>query len=211
MVKILGRPNASALRHDNIFLVGPAGAGKAAIGELLAEKIERPFFDSNAVMRDALKAPILEIYAHERESKFRKRERDIIGALVQQSGIVLTTDAGIVLDRANRRVLALYGTVVYLYATRDAQWRYFRQHLESSSDRPALRDKNPEAMLAQIECERVSCYVPGSEYNYYRAVLQELHDECDPLYRKAADHTVDVSDLTAEDACARVLEQLGLN
>ncbi len=210
MVEMRGQSRAPALRHGNIFLVGPAGAGKAAIGELLAAKTERAFFDSNAVVQDASESTILEIFGSGRESKFRMRERDIIAALVQQSGIVLTTDAGIVVDRANRHVLTIYGTVVYLHATRTSQWNHMKKYLEAPSSRPVLRDKHPEAVLAQIECEREPYHVPGSEYNYYRAVLKEMHDERDPLYREIASHTVDVSDLSAEEACARILKQLGL-
>ena len=99
---------------NNIFLIGPMGSGKTAVGRQMARLLGRPFLDSDHEIELRTGADIALIFEREGEAGFRKREREAIASLTMQSGIVLATGGGAVLDAENRRHLAERGWVAYL-------------------------------------------------------------------------------------------------
>ena len=193
-------------QHDNIFIVGPAGAGKVAIGKLLAKKTQRMFYDSDDILQEHAEASIVELYEREGEQGSMQREHDIILELAQQRRIVLATGAHTIMDSSTRRVLSTYGSAVYLHATPSAQWRHLEHYLNAGGTGSLLRDKDPESVIEQADDRRKAAPIPDIEHVYYRSVLKQMYDERDPLYRNISDHVVDVSDLTVRDACSRILE-----
>src|SRR5690606_9402487 len=102
---------------NNIFLVGPMGAGKTTIGRLLAEELGKQFYDSDQVIEERAGADISWIFDVEGEPGFRQRERAAIEDLCAQDNIVLATGGGAILAEENRRHLRARGFVVYLKAT----------------------------------------------------------------------------------------------
>ncbi len=138
----------------NIFLVGPMGAGKSAVGKQLARMLRREFHDSDAEIEARTGVDISFIFEKEGEAGFRRREREVIEALTALDGIVLATGGGVVLDPANRAALASRGLVVYLEASVDQQLERTRQ----SSHRPLLDTLDPAARLAKLLQERAPLY-----------------------------------------------------
>ncbi len=102
------------LGSTSIFLIGPMGSGKTAVGRALARTLGLPFHDSDAEVERRTGVDIPFIFEKEGESGFRAREREAIEALTQLPGIVLATGGGAVLSPENRRHLAERGCVVYL-------------------------------------------------------------------------------------------------
>ena len=111
-----------ASKLNNIFLVGPMGAGKTTIGRLLAEELHKEFFDSDQVIEERAGANISWIFDVEGESGFRVRERNVIQELCGYENIVLATGGGAVLAEQNRKNLRKGGVVVYLMATVVSRW-----------------------------------------------------------------------------------------
>jgi len=138
----------------NIFLVGPMGAGKSAVGRQLARMLKRDFYDSDAEIEARTGVDIPFIFEKEGESGFRRREREVIDALTALDGIVLATGGGAVLDPGNRELLASRGLVVYLDASVDQQLERTRL----SSHRPLLDTPNPAERLAILMQERAPIY-----------------------------------------------------
>ncbi len=138
----------------NIFLVGPMGAGKSAVGRRLARLLSREFHDSDAVIEARTGVDIAYIFEKEGEAGFRRREREAIESLAALDGIVLATGGGAVLDPANREVLASRGVVVYLEASVEQQLERTR----SGGHRPLLKTPDPEARLAELMRERGPLY-----------------------------------------------------
>ena len=149
----------------NIFLVGPMGSGKSAVGSWLAGRLRCPFADSDRYIEEQTGVEIALIFEIEGEKGFREREEKALEHLCNQQGIVLATGGGAVLREQNRNALRRGGIVVYLQCDIDEQVRRTR----NTRNRPLLKS--------------------GSR----REVLEELMLRREPLYRKVADHVVDTT------------------
>ena len=146
---------------DNIFLIGPMGSGKTAVGRQLARVLGRPFVDTDHEIEQRTGADIPLIFEREGEAGFRKREREAIATLSGRTGIVLATGGGAVLDADNRRHLAQRGWVVYLETSVAQQ----AERAGRTRHRPMLSGADP------------------------RIRLEELMQVREPLYREIADFT----------------------
>lgn len=130
----------------SIFLIGPMGSGKSAVGRRLAKELGCEFVDSDDVIADRSGVDIPFIFEREGEDGFRQREARIIDELTQVPGIVLATGGGSAQDPANRAVLRSRGFVVYLHATVDQQLKRTRRGRE----RPMLKNGDPREILARL-------------------------------------------------------------
>ena len=150
------------MRYQNIFIVGPMGAGKSTVGRQLAEALGFEFKDSDQEIQRRTGVDIPTIFEYEGEEGFRNRERLVISELSEESGIVLATGGGAVLRADNRQDLTSRGVVIYLHCSPE------QQHSRTSRDRnrPLLHTDDPLARL------------------------RELMEERDPLYRQVADLVV---------------------
>lgn len=131
---------------DSIFLIGPMGAGKSAVGHKLAEDLGREFIDSDEVIEARTGVDIPYIFEREGEAGFRARERQVIDELTQRPGVVLATGGGAVQDAGSRALLGSRGRVVYLHASVEHQLRRIR----SSKQRPMLKGGDPREILEAL-------------------------------------------------------------
>ena len=107
---------------NNIFLVGLMGAGKTTVGRQLARRLRKRFVDCDHEIEARTGVSIPTIFEIEGEAGFRRRESAAIEALSQETGLVLATGGGAVLDPENRRNLKAGGWVVYLDVPPDILW-----------------------------------------------------------------------------------------
>lgn len=138
----------------SIFLVGPMGSGKTAVGRQLAERLGLQFFDSDAVIEERTGVDIAYIFEREGEAGFRLRERDVIDELTCTAGIVLATGGGAILLPENRERLAERGTVVFLDASVDQQLQRTRR----GRHRPLLSTADPRGKLEELMRVREPLY-----------------------------------------------------
>ena len=117
------RTEWNMLGKENIFLIGPMGSGKTAVGRHLARLLHFTFHDSDADIEARTGVDIAFIFEKEGEPGFRIREKESIERLTRLESIVLATGGGAVIDADNRRVLAERGVVVYLATSIDQQTR----------------------------------------------------------------------------------------
>ena len=132
---MLGRPN--------VYLIGPMGSGKTAVGRRLAALLGKRFFDSDAEIEARTGVDVRFIFEKEGEARFRQRERDVIADLTTLDGVVVATGGGAILDAANRERLANTGVVVYLETNIDTLVR----RTKSTKTRPLLLNDDPHAVL----------------------------------------------------------------
>lgn len=142
------------LGKRNVFLIGPMGSGKSAVGRLLARLLDAPFFDSDAEIEHRTGVDISYIFEREGEPGFREREREIIEELTALEPIVLATGGGAVLRAENRQHLADRGHVVYLQTSVEQQV----QRVRHARHRPLLANVDAEAKLAQLMQDRAALY-----------------------------------------------------
>lgn len=166
---------------DNIFLIGPMGAGKTTIGRQLARELKKEFIDSDQEIEDRTGANISWIFDVEGEAGFRQREKKIIEELTSRKGIVLATGGGAVLSPENRKYLHSRGTVVYLMATIGQQV----ERTKNDSRRPLIQN------VTDI-----------------KGKLKELMEIRDPLYREIADYVVMTNRRSPKSVSSDIVEQL---
>jgi shikimate kinase len=164
----------------SIFLVGMMGAGKTTIGRALAQRLRRPFVDTDRILVERTGVPIATIFEIEGEAGFRRRESAVLAEVAHEPGRVVATGGGIVLDPANRELMRAHGTVLYLRARVDSLW----ERLRHDTTRPLLATPQPREKLAG------------------------LLDQRDPLYREAAHLIVDTGPQSAANLVNRIVAAL---
>ena len=164
------------LGKRNVFLIGPMGSGKTAVGRALARLLDAPFYDSDAEIERRTGVDISFIFEKEGEAGFRQREREIIDALTQIEPVVLATGGGAVLLPENRQCLATRGAVVYLEASVEQQVHRVRH----ARHRPLLLNVDPETKLRQLMSERAPLYTGiadltvGTDGRKVQSVAEEI-------------------------------------
>jgi len=138
----------------SVFLVGPMGSGKSAVGKMLARLRGQRFIDSDVEIERRTGVDIPYIFEREGEAGFREREREVIDDLTRLPGIVLATGGGAILLPENREHLASRGRVVYLEAS-IAQQVERTQH---GRHRPLLLNTDPATRLAELMVVREPLY-----------------------------------------------------
>jgi len=137
-----------------VFLVGPMGSGKTAVGRQLARLTGLRFVDSDAEIERRTGVDIPYIFEREGEPGFRAREREVIADLTTIGGIVLATGGGAILAEENRRLLRERGTVVYLHTSVDQQVR----RTAHGRQRPLLLTADPRRRLEELMVIREPLY-----------------------------------------------------
>jgi len=165
-------------------LIGPPGAGKSAVGPILAELLGTSFRDTDADIAATAGQPVGDIFIDQGEQAFRELEHtaavsalDEHGALREHGG-VLALGSGAVLDAAIRQLLGGL-PVVYLAADFSTIAR------RTGFDRPRV-------------------VVPGNPRGRLRAMLEERR----PLYERLASFTVQTDDTDPADLADQIAAKL---
>lgn len=164
----------------SIVLIGMMGTGKSVVGKVLEEKTELHRFDTDEMISSKSKMPIDEIFKCQGELHFRDLETETLRSISPDEPAIIVTGGGIVLRAANIDLLRQLGTVVWL----DADRATLRARLRELSDRPLLQTANPEATLSELLAAR------------------------EPLYRRAADLRVDISQKAPREIADLILENI---
>ena len=171
------------LGKTSVFLVGPMGSGKTAVGRHLARVLQLPFHDSDAEIERRTGVDIAFIFDKEGEAGFRQREREAIEALTALEGIVLATGGGAVLLAENRRLLSERGCVVYLetsVAQQAERVRYGRKRpLLAGGDDAATRLSHLMDARAPLYSEVADIVVTTDGRRVNSVAEQVLHELAD--------------------------------
>ncbi|MFD5050352.1 3-dehydroquinate synthase [Streptomyces tendae] len=96
-----------------IVLVGPMGVGKSTVGQLLAERLDTGYRDTDEDIVTAQGRAIAEIFVDEGEAAFRALEKAAVRTALAEHEGVLSLGGGAILD-ADTRALLAGQRVVYL-------------------------------------------------------------------------------------------------
>ena len=162
--------------NSNIFLIGPMGSGKSAVGRQLARQLHLDFHDSDVEVERRTGVDIPYIFEKEGEAGFREREREVIEALTQLQDVVVATGGGAILLPENRAWLAQRGRTVYLKTGIEQQLERTRQ----GRQRPLLYTDDPETRLRELMQQRAPLYesiatvTVSTDGRQVRAVVDEI-------------------------------------
>lgn len=167
---------------EKIFIVGYMGAGKTLIGNLIAKRLNVPFYDLDFLIEKRLGMSISEIFQQKGEIYFRKIEHQIFSELAHNDQTFVLSLGGGTPCYANNHVL-LSGensTSVYLNASIDTlSSRLF----DERASRPLI------ANLAKEEFkEYIAKHLFDRSYFYNQAVFKVLVN--DKLPEEIADEVL---------------------
>jgi shikimate kinase len=172
--------NDGDARH--LVLVGLMGAGKSTVGAACADRLHRPFVDTDEVVVATTGQSIAEIFRDGGERAFREVERKVVADVCESpEPLVIACGGGAVLDPENRRRLHRAGFVVWLRAA--ASELATRVH-DQGIDRPLLASGRTEDELDRL------------------AQLRE------PAYEAAAHTQVDTDGRSVDEVVDAVIEEL---
>ncbi|MDR3478258.1 MAG: shikimate kinase AroK [Gammaproteobacteria bacterium] len=163
-------------KNNNIFLIGPMGAGKSSVGRFLAKQLGMDFYDSDEEIEKSTGVDLGWIFDVEGEEGFRKREAAVVAQLAKRSNIVLATGGGTIVEPENQKILASRGMIVYLEVSLEHQ----EPRVVNESRRPSLRVKNRQEVLKQLQEERLPIYQSLADFKVHtdnrsvRAVADDI-------------------------------------
>ncbi|NLM52531.1 MAG: shikimate kinase [Firmicutes bacterium] len=135
-----------SIAKKNVVLIGFMGTGKTEVGKLLAVALNRRLVDTDEQIEAAEGRTINEIFASDGEVYFRRKEAEVIADLCRQTGLVLSTGGGCVINLENVRNLRENGYVIWL----DATIEELKRRLAGDNKRPLLaKNKDFTALYRQ--------------------------------------------------------------
>ena len=165
----------------NWVLCGMMGCGKSTVGARLAQKVNRVFVDTDALIVKRY-GKISDIFERYGEAYFRDLETELVKELYQKEGQVLSLGGGLVLREENVRLLKKQGKIVFLRAEK----RTLVERLQADKDRPLLQ--NAQSLSSRVD---------------------ELLISRAPIYERVSDMTVDVDGKSPEQIVDEIIKSIG--
>ncbi len=138
----------------NLALVGFMGCGKSTVGRQVARELRFEFVDTDQLIEDRAGMPIPEIFANEGEAAFRALEKEVIASLANETGRVIATGGGAVMNSDNFASLKTHALVVCLWASAET----LHERTRHQSHRPLLQQEDPLGTIRQMLKERGPVY-----------------------------------------------------
>jgi shikimate kinase len=161
-----------------VILIGPMGSGKTTIGQLVAQRLDIPFRDTDQVIEESSGRTVSDIFLEDGEDAFRLLEKSVLRDELLSDGTVLALGGGapISID-AQSALRAIASPVIYL----DISLATVAPRIGFNRDRPLLLH-NP------------------------RGQWQTLMEARRPIYESIADTVIDVNTKTEIDIVDEILE-----
>lgn len=154
----------------SIVMVGLMGAGKTAIGRLLAKRLKLPFVDADHEIEAAAGMSVRDIFAEHGEAEFRDGERKVIARLLDNGPQVLATGGGAVMNEVTRKAIAEKGVTLWLKANLDI----LMERVSRRSTRPLLQTADPRAVMQKLLDERYPVYALSDVHVTSRDVTKQV-------------------------------------
>lgn len=155
----LGADDPSAQR---IVLLGIRGAGKTAVGQLLARRLKLPFIELDQEVEREAGQPLEQIFGLYGQTGYRTLERRLLErCLMQHKSFVMAPGGGIVTDPHSHELLMRACFTVWLYAAPEI---YYRRTRAQQDDRIASAAMRRQAMdsIRRTMAARVPLYSSAS-------------------------------------------------
>lgn len=131
---------------SNVVFVGMPGSGKTSVGKAVARRERKKYADADAAIAEREGRSIPEIFSERGEKYFRNAEKQVLRELGSQSGLVISTGGGAVLDEENYYSLKSNGKIYYI-----------ERPLSELATKGRPLSQNPDA-LEEMEKRRLPLY-----------------------------------------------------
>jgi shikimate kinase len=123
------------------------GSGKTTVGKALAQEIGLPFYDLDWYIESRMRKKVSQIFAERGEEGFRTIERNMLHEVAEFEDVVISCGGGTPCFFDNMDYLNSQAQVVYLRCEPEVLHRHL---LMGKGDRPLLKGKTPEELIAYI-------------------------------------------------------------
>ena len=149
------------------MLIGMMGSGKTTVGKAYAERIGRPFVDTDQMIEAKTGRTVRDLFADDGEAAFRVLESGVlIDALARTEPHVIAAAGGAVLSEVNRLAMRESANVVWLRAM-------------------------PATLASRVGPRAGRGHRPLIDDNPLQRITQMVHDRAD-VYADAANVVIDV-------------------
>ncbi len=123
-------------------------SGKSRTGRAMADRLQRPFIDTDSVIVERAGKSISEIFEQDGEAKFREMEREVIAEIARnESPQVVSLGGGALNQPENIKAIRSSGVLVRLWAKPEI----LSERIGRKNTRPLLANLNDEERLAKIK------------------------------------------------------------
>lgn len=145
----------------HLFFTGFMASGKSRTGRALADRLGRPFVDTDVVIVERAGKSINEIFEQDGEAKFREMERNIIAEIVQrETPHIISLGGGALTQPENLALIKKSGTIIRLWAKPEV----LSERIGRKNTRPLLANLSDEERL-----EKIKVMLKEREKNYAHA------------------------------------------
>jgi len=169
------------MNKSNVALIGFMGVGKSAVGRSLAVRLKKKLVETDILVEQKAKKPILRIFQEDGEIAFREYEIEVIKDVAKQKTQVIACGGGVVLNRINIDRLKQDAVIVWLITTPSV---VLKRIAADNHDRPLL---DRQSKISDI-----------------RALLNFRK----PFYERAADIEVDTSRLDIDAVVEQIITRI---
>jgi shikimate kinase len=164
----------------NVVLIGFMGVGKTSVGERLAERLGRPFVDTDGLIEEERGMTVREIFERCGEPSFRETEKAVVARAAKLRDGVIATGGGAVLDPENVARLREGGVLIHLTLS-------------------------PEAICERVGGERTRPLLPGGCPGQ---AFEAFFNGREARYRACCDVTIDRNGIDVEETVDRIVKEL---
>lgn len=151
---------------SSIVLCGFMGCGKTSVGKRAAQLMDRTFCDLDHYIEEKAGMSVSEIFERRGEAVFRKMETEAADEVSGAEGTIIATGGGTVLTPRNVEIFHENGGIIVFL---EVPVPVLVERLKNDTQRPLLQKPDRKKVIAELVEKRY------------------------PLYRAAADYTVDGS------------------
>lgn len=165
----------------NIALIGFMGTGKTAVGQLLAEKLNKAFLEQDSLIEQRAGKSIPEIFREDGEIAFRELEIAVTKEIAKERNAVIACGGGVVLNKINIDHLKESSVVIYFTASPEV---ILKRTSTEEGQRPLLDVEDPLRTIGELlEFRR-------------------------PFYERTADMEIDTSRLDISAIVKQIIDRL---
>jgi shikimate kinase len=165
----------------SIALIGFMGAGKTAVGRVLAARLGKELIELDSLIEKKAGKSIPDIFQQDGEIGFRELEIEVAKEVANKKNAVIACGGGIVLNKINIDRLRKECIIVYLAASPVI---ILKRTSDDKNERPLLDVANRTAQIRELLRFR------------------------QPFYERAADIKIDTTRLDIDSVAERIMEKL---
>ena len=166
----------------HIFLIGMMGSGKTTIANILSDKLNIPYVDTDKDLSSILSLSMEEIFTSLSEKKIRILESIYFVEHLKNQQHIYATGGGIILNQNNRDAMKQYGKTILLKASSNI-------------------------LLNRLINDRQNKR-PFFEENQNQKFLEDMWNHREKHYIKSADHIIETDNKQHQDIVKEIMEVL---